>query len=36
MGAGGVGKSAVTLQFINRQFLSLYDPTIEDRYVWFI
>jgi len=32
MGAGGVGKSAVTLQFINRQFLSLYDPTIEDRY----
>jgi len=28
----GVGKSAVTLQFINRQFMSLYDPTIEDRY----
>jgi len=32
MGSGGVGKSAVTLQFINRQFMSLYDPTIEDRY----
>uniref|UniRef100_A0A6B2LLI5 Uncharacterized protein n=1 Tax=Arcella intermedia TaxID=1963864 RepID=A0A6B2LLI5_9EUKA len=32
MGSGGVGKSAITLQFINRQFLSLYDPTIEDRY----
>jgi len=32
MGSGGVGKSAVTLQFINRQFLTLYDPTIEDRY----
>jgi len=32
MGSGGVGKSAITLQFINRQFLTLYDPTIEDRY----
>jgi len=32
MGSGGVGKSAIVLQFVNHQFLSLYDPTIEDRY----
>lgn len=32
MGAGGVGKSALTIQFVNRQFEPKYDPTIEDRY----
>eukprot|EP01130_Rhizamoeba_saxonica_P014618 TRINITY_DN6406_c0_g1_i1.p1 TRINITY_DN6406_c0_g1~~TRINITY_DN6406_c0_g1_i1.p1 ORF type:complete len:216 (-),score=15.82 TRINITY_DN6406_c0_g1_i1:58-705(-) len=32
MGHGGVGKSAVTIQFVNRHFESKYDPTIEDRY----
>jgi small GTP-binding protein len=32
MGSGGVGKSAVTIQFVNRQFEPKYDPTIEDRY----
>eukprot|EP01120_Amphizonella_sp_Union-15-10_P015714 TRINITY_DN8132_c0_g1_i1.p1 TRINITY_DN8132_c0_g1~~TRINITY_DN8132_c0_g1_i1.p1 ORF type:complete len:218 (-),score=45.25 TRINITY_DN8132_c0_g1_i1:20-673(-) len=32
MGSGGVGKSAITIQFVNRQFEAKYDPTIEDRY----
>jgi len=32
MGSGGVGKSALTIQFINGQFHEKYDPTIEDRY----
>jgi len=32
MGAGGVGKSAITIQFISKQFEAKYDPTIEDRY----
>jgi len=32
MGSGGVGKSAITIQFINNHFQSTYDPTIEDRY----
>jgi len=32
MGSGGVGKSAITIQFINGQFQAKYDPTIEDRY----
>eukprot|EP01120_Amphizonella_sp_Union-15-10_P005084 TRINITY_DN1581_c0_g1_i1.p1 TRINITY_DN1581_c0_g1~~TRINITY_DN1581_c0_g1_i1.p1 ORF type:complete len:213 (+),score=30.61 TRINITY_DN1581_c0_g1_i1:37-675(+) len=32
MGTGGVGKSAITIQFINRRFEDRYDPTIEDRY----
>jgi len=32
MGSAGVGKSAITLRFVNRQFEPRYDPTIEDRY----
>lgn len=32
LGAGAVGKSALTLQFIQGQFVSDYDPTIEDAY----
>jgi len=32
MGGGGVGKSAVTLQFIQNKFQWEYDPTIEDSY----
>ena len=29
---GGVGKSAITLRFIQDQFLDEYEPTIEDAY----
>jgi len=32
LGVGGVGKSAISLRFISSQFVSRYDPTIEDRY----
>ena len=32
VGAGGVGKSALTVQFIQSTFLVEYDPTIEDSY----
>ncbi|XP_063905872.1 GTP-binding protein Rit1-like [Zophobas morio] len=32
LGDGGVGKSAVTLQFVNHSFLDYHDPTIEDSY----
>jgi small GTP-binding protein len=32
LGAGAVGKSALTLQFIQGQFVADYDPTIEDAY----
>ncbi|KXN67994.1 hypothetical protein CONCODRAFT_9851 [Conidiobolus coronatus NRRL 28638] len=32
MGSGGVGKSAITISFINNQFMEEYDPTIEDSY----
>ncbi|KAI9315651.1 ras family-domain-containing protein [Dichotomocladium elegans] len=32
VGGGGVGKSALTIQFIQSHFLSEYDPTIEDSY----
>jgi len=32
MGAGGVGKSAITVQFIHDKFLERYDPTVEDSY----
>jgi len=32
VGFGGVGKSAVTLQFLQNRFLDEYDPTIEESY----
>jgi len=32
VGGGGVGKSALTIQLIQNQFLDEYDPTIEDSY----
>ncbi|EFA83137.1 Ras GTPase [Heterostelium album PN500] len=32
MGGGGVGKSALTIQFIQNHFIEEYDPTIEDSY----
>jgi len=32
VGGGGVGKSALTIQFIQNQFVDEYDPTIEDSY----
>ena len=32
IGAGGVGKSAITVQFIQNYFIIDYDPTIEDSY----
>ncbi|KAI7906405.1 ras-like protein 3 [Cokeromyces recurvatus] len=32
VGEGGVGKSAVTIQFIQSHFVDEYDPTIEDSY----
>jgi len=32
LGSGAVGKSALTLQFIQGQFIADYDPTIEDAY----
>lgn len=32
MGSGGVGKSAVTVQFVQNIFVDKYDPTIEDSY----
>jgi len=31
-GSGGVGKSALTIQFIQGHFIEEYDPTIEDSY----
>ena len=33
LGAGGVGKSALTLQFVNNMFLTDYEPTIEDSFL---
>jgi len=32
VGGGGVGKSALTIQFIQLHFVQDYDPTIEDSY----
>ncbi|KAF5375585.1 hypothetical protein D9757_008539 [Collybiopsis confluens] len=32
LGAGGVGKSALTVRFIQNVFLEHYDPTIEEAY----
>jgi len=32
VGSGGVGKSALTIQFIQHNFMDDYDPTIEDSY----
>eukprot|EP01080_Neovahlkampfia_damariscottae_P008555 gene8555-378_t len=32
VGDGGVGKSAITIQYIQNTFLEEYDPTIEDSY----
>ncbi|KNC47863.1 Ras-like protein Rap-1b [Thecamonas trahens ATCC 50062] len=32
LGSGGVGKSALTVQFVQNIFVDKYDPTIEDSY----
>lgn len=32
VGAGGVGKSALTLRFVRNSFINNWDPTIEDAY----
>lgn len=32
VGSGGVGKSAFTIQFTQKEFSSAYDPTVEDSY----
>ncbi|KAI9472027.1 MAG: small GTPase superfamily, partial [Benjaminiella poitrasii] len=32
LGSGGVGKSAMTVQFVQSIFVERYDPTIEDSY----
>ena len=31
-GGGGVGKSCITLRFVQGKFVKTYDPTIEDQY----
>lgn len=33
VGDGGVGKSALTIQFFQKMFVTDYDPTIEDSYI---
>lgn len=35
VGAGGVGKSALTIQLIQNHFVDEYDPTIEVKCAWF-
>ena len=32
LGEGSVGKSAMTIQFLQNHFIEIYDPTIEDSY----
>ncbi|XP_023242893.1 ras-related protein Rap-2c-like [Centruroides sculpturatus] len=32
LGSGGVGKSALTVQFVSGMFMEKYDPTVEDLY----
>ena len=32
LGSGGVGKSALTVQFVQGIYVEKYDPTIEDSY----
>uniref|UniRef100_A0A1I8HNW9 Ras-related protein M-Ras n=2 Tax=Macrostomum lignano TaxID=282301 RepID=A0A1I8HNW9_9PLAT len=35
VGNGGVGKSALTIQYFQKMFVQDYDPTIEDSYIQF-
>ncbi len=35
VGAGGVGKSALTIQLIQNHFVDEYDPTIEVKSSWY-
>ncbi len=32
LGAGAVGKSSITVQFVKQKYREVYDPTIEDSY----
>lgn len=32
VGSGGVGKSCITVRFVQGKFIKKYDPTIEDFY----
>lgn len=36
VGDGGVGKSALTIQFFQKMFVVDYDPTIEDSYIQYV